>query len=72
MSKHTHKEDGLPRRDFLRRSVSLVGAGAAGLVVASAHAGEAPAPTLPQAADTGAKGYQENEYTQRYYRMADL
>ncbi|WP_222708395.1 hypothetical protein [Alkalisalibacterium limincola] len=71
MSKQEHNPDGLPRREFLRRSVSLVGAAGAGLVVASAHAAGdpvAPAPAMPE----GEAGYRESEHVKHYYRMADF
>lgn len=70
MSKHENSQDSLPRRDFLRRSVTLVGAAGAGLVVASAHA-QGPAPAVA-AKPQGTAGYQESEHVKRYYRMADF
>lgn len=71
MSKQEHSQDSLPRREFLRRSATLVGAAGAGLVVASAHAaGDAPAAAA--ARPEGKVGYQESEHVKRYYRMADF
>lgn len=71
MSKQDNSQDSLPRRDFLRRSATLVGAAGAGLVVASAHAaGDAP---VAAAAKPEAKsGYRESEHVKRYYHMADF
>jgi len=71
MSKQEHNRDGLPRREFLRRSATLVGAAGAGLVVASAQAGGDPVAPVPATAE-GEAGYRESEHVKRYYRMADF
>lgn len=71
MSKHEHNQESLPRRDFLRRSATLVGAAGAGLVVAGANAADG-APAAAVAKPQAGTGYQESEYVRRYYRMADF
>ena len=71
MSKQDNSQDTLPRRDFLRRSATLVGAAGAGLVVASAHAADG-ASSVVAAKPQAKTGYQESEYVKRYYRMADF
>mgnify|MGYP007032593858 CR=1 FL=1 len=71
MSKHDNSQQGLPRREFLRRSATLVGAAGAGLAMAGAHAG-GDAPGTAADRPEGAKGYRESEHVKRYYRMADF
>lgn len=71
MSKHDKSQQGLPRREFLRRGATLVGAAGAGLVMATAHAG-GDAPGVAADKPEGATGYRESEHVRRYYRMADF
>lgn len=71
MNKHEQSQDSLPRRDFLRRSATLVGAAGAGLVVASAQAA-GDVPEVAAAKPAANTGYQESEHVRRYYRMADF
>lgn len=70
MTQHDHTEDTLPRRAFLKRSVTLVGAAGAGLAMAGAQAGEATEREAAAAAPE--TGYRESEHVRRYYRMADF